>query len=261
MIKLLTKSLLLILLNLSSAQAQPQCAVEKFTQFQMQYCLYPGKGPLLVLQNPLGSDMSIWPKSFIQNLNQFSEVLVYNRLGYGASHYLAHKIDQSTTANVVSAQLNDLLKQLSINKPIVMVGHSIGGLYAQDFVRNYPKNIEALVLIDSSSPLEPQINSPFVSKIIPQKGTTTYFESIGYNQSMDQVNDSPKMPQIPLLVITATEHGGPQTIENQWQELQRKLTETSPKGIQVIAQGSGHFVYQDNPNLVVKSIHDLIQEK
>lgn len=241
------------------AYSTPKCSIEKFHQYQMEYCLYDGNSPLLVLEGSQGNNMSAWPKSFLHNLNQFSAVLVYNRIGYGKSYYYKiHKLD-SVTAKNVSEHLHKLLSRLKIKKPMIIVAHSIGGIYAQYFVRNYPENISGLVIIDGDSSFEPKINSPFQSKTPEKKGSIAYLESTGFNQSMDQVNSSPVFQNIPLLIITATNHGSDKKIEELWQILQRNLAKQSSKGKQIIAYGSGHFIFLDNPGLVVKEIHKFIR--
>lgn len=248
-----------LLIPMHSFAEEPKCHIEKFNLYQMEYCLYKGQGPLVVLESPLGNDLTIWPDTFIKELNKFSEVLVYNRIGYGKSYFLKGKIIEPITAKTSSTYLRSLLDRLAIDKSIILIGHSIGGLYAQYFTRNY-QGVAALVLIDASSSLEPKVNSPFQSKIPDKKGSIAYFESAGFNQSMDQVNNSSSFPNIPLLVITATNHGSSKSIETQWQNLQKEMAKQSTQGKQIIATGSGHFIYQDNPDLVIKEVYNLIKK-
>lgn len=243
----------------STTHASPKCRVQKFKSYQIQYCFYDGKGPLLVLEAPLGSDLSIWPKSFLQKLNKSAAILVYNRIGYEKSRFYQSKIEQAVTARLVAKHLHTLLSHLKIEKKVILVGHSIGGLYMQYFVRNYPKNIGGIVLIDSSSSFEPKINSPFRTRALIEKYSTPYFEMLGYNQSIEQIEASPKFPNIPLLVITATNHEMNKGTEAWWQDLQKKIVNQSSKGEQIIAYGKGHFVYNEAPDLVTNAIQSFIQ--
>src|SRR6478609_6060016 len=72
---------LLIVIS-SLANATPKCGIKKFNEYQIQYCLYKGDGPLFVLEGPQGNDMSVWPHSFLHKLNKLGELLIYNRIGY-----------------------------------------------------------------------------------------------------------------------------------------------------------------------------------
>lgn len=250
--------ILLLFMQISYAKA-PKCNVEKFKQYQMEYCLYTGSGPLLVLEGSQGNSMAIWPQSFLRDLNRFSEILIYNRIGYGQSRIDNAQQLQLVTAKSVSTHLHALLKRLNIHKRIIIIAHSIGGIYAQYYVRNYPENIAGLVMIDADSSFEPKINSPFQSKMPDKVDSMGYFESQGFNESMDQVNSSPRFPDIPLLVITATNHGSNNKTEKLWQELQKNIAKQSPQGRQIIANGSGHFVFEDSPALVVAAIDHFIR--
>ncbi len=252
-------ALMSLFILMTSVNAAPRCGIEKFNQYQIQYCLYEGNGPLLVLEGSQGNDMTVWPKPFLHKLNQFAKVLVYNRIGYGQSYYYQHRAMHSVTAKNVAEHLHDLLYRLKINKPVVIIAHSIGGIYAQYFIRNYPVSVAALVMIDADSSFEPKVDSPFQSKTPEKIGSIGHLEATGFNQSMDQVNHSSSFPNIPLLVITATNHGSDKKTEELWQKLQQEIVKQSPQGRQIIAYGSGHFVFQESPDLVIKAIEQLVQ--
>jgi pimeloyl-ACP methyl ester carboxylesterase len=79
-------------------------------------------------------------------------------------------------------------------------------------------------------------------------------EMAGFNLSMNEVNNTPIFPNIPLLVISATNHGSDPNLENKWQTLQKEIVKLSPQGKQIIAIGSGHFVYVDQPGVVINAI-------
>ncbi|AMO85773.1 Alpha/beta hydrolase family protein [Solibacillus isronensis B3W22] len=51
----------------------------------------------------------------------------------------------------VVKELFDLISVLEISEPIVLVGHSYGGLCVQHFAKSYPKMVAGMVLVDSSS--------------------------------------------------------------------------------------------------------------
>jgi hypothetical protein len=73
--------------------------------------------------------------------------------------------------------------------------------------------------------------------------------------------------QIPLTVIS---HGQPQDVpgmsaeinqsyEDAWQEMQREIAGMSARGEQVIAQESGHMIHHQQPDLVVREIHRMVE--
>lgn len=52
----------------------------------------------------------------------------------------------------IASDLHSLLERASIPGPYVLVGHSLGGLYAQVFAARYPADVAGMVLLDSTHP-------------------------------------------------------------------------------------------------------------
>jgi pimeloyl-ACP methyl ester carboxylesterase len=219
------------------------------------YCLYSGPGPLLVLLSSQVDGMASWPRSFIEALKALAGVLVYDRRGYGDSDPLP---PGPVTAETVAADLQGLLQALQVSGPLVLVGHSVGGLYAQYFARNHPEEVAAVVLIDASSSFEPIDDPRFATRGTLKPGTPDYQEDAGYDTSILQTRRSPPLPPIPLVVLTATDHRSPAAFEREWRDVQAQIAAQSPLGHQVIAEGSGHYVQDDQPELVVEAIRQVL---
>jgi pimeloyl-ACP methyl ester carboxylesterase len=71
-------------------------------------------------------------------------------------------------ADDVALRLHALTGALALPAPYIVVGHSLGGFYAQVFARRYPKDVAAVVLVDAASQFEPP--GVFVSKSTPKPG-------------------------------------------------------------------------------------------
>lgn len=105
--------------------------------------------PTLVLETGLGNDALIW--SGIQaTLAQTTRVCAYDRAGFGWSESRSGPRD----ADHITAELHQLLAQAGIKGPIVLMAHSIGGLYVRDYASRYPAQIAGMIFVDSSSPLQ-----------------------------------------------------------------------------------------------------------
>jgi pimeloyl-ACP methyl ester carboxylesterase len=172
-------------------------------------------------------------------------------------HPMIYKIDHDG-AKAAAADLHQLLERLHIDQPVVLVGHSLGGLYAQYFARHYPPHVGAVVLIDATSPFEPVADPRFQTRAKLKPGSTDYWENAGVDTSILQTRQSPPFPPIPLLVLTATDHRSPQTFEQEWRHIQARTAAQWPLGRQVIAQGSGHYIQNDQPELVIDQIRQLV---
>lgn len=245
----------------STASAEPLCGIADFPAYQLQYCRYPGKAPALVLEAGMGRGMESWPPEFIERLNGISEVLIYNRIGYGKSRFHRRHPRGQVMARESSRRLHRLLRQLYDDAPVVLVGHSLGGLYAQYFARAYPQQTAALVLLDAASPFEPETHNPFEGRAPRAHRSLGYLEWKGAQGSQAQMRHMRAQPQAPMLVVVATDHASVPAVEALWQRTQKGLASSSPRGRLVVASGSGHDVYADAPALVAMEIERLLREE
>src|SRR5688500_6802651 len=78
-------------------------------------------------------------------------------------------------ADEVAARLHALTETLALPTPFIVVGHSLGGFYAQIFARCYPDDVAGVVLIDAASQFEPP--GVFVSKSKPAPGSVAEADS------------------------------------------------------------------------------------
>ena len=110
------------------------------------YCTGSGN-PTVVLDSGLGDDWLIWQK--VQPvLSTFTRACSYDRAGLGWSDPQPGPHGALT----ISEQLGELLDKAQVPRPIILVGHSAGGLYARAFASKYPAQVSGLVLVDTSSP-------------------------------------------------------------------------------------------------------------
>jgi len=103
--------------------------------------------PTLVLDAGLGNDGLIW--SAVQPaLSQTTRVCSYDRAGMGWSDPVPPPRD----ADHIADQLHGLLAAAGINGPIVLMGHSIAGIYIRAYAIRYPGQVAGLVFVDASTP-------------------------------------------------------------------------------------------------------------
>ncbi len=106
-----------------------------------------GKGPLnVVVETAMGSCSAEW-WHVAEKLSEKRAVLVYDRAGYGKSS----RSQLPRNPKNVACELFQLLRYLDVKNPLVLIGHSLGGLYVQQFARSYPELTKGIVLLDPLS--------------------------------------------------------------------------------------------------------------
>lgn len=209
-------------------------------------------GRPVVFISGLGEEMDNWDR-VVPSIARCARVVRYDRPGIGASRPAP---DAPVLTQDVALRLRAILADLDIAAPIVLVAHSLGGLYAQAFARLFPEQTAGVVLVDASSPLEPE--GVFVSTQLPPPGTPSAWEAAGIAESVAALKSGPDFPDVPLLVLVATDHEDTAEREALWLDVQRLTAALSPRGELHIAQGSGHDIQEDRPETVVAAIEAVM---
>ncbi|MFZ1088249.1 MAG: alpha/beta hydrolase [Xanthobacteraceae bacterium] len=211
--------------------------------------------PTVVFEAGLGNDSTTW-KFVAGPIATAARVVLYDRAGLGQSLPLIK--NTAVTADEVATNLHGLLAAADIRPPYILVGHSLGGLYVQMFARKYPKEVSGAVLLDSSSADAP---SELKTRARLDPGTAAYLEQEGIPESNKRVMNGGPFPDIALTVIAATDHG---PFFKQWEatlmRLQQQLATLSPQATFIVAQGSGHDVQMDRPEIVIDAVRRMVRE-
>jgi pimeloyl-ACP methyl ester carboxylesterase len=104
--------------------------------------------PTVILEPGLGEparDMGRWIAPAVART---TTVCVYDRAGHGQSEDGAGRQD----ADSVARDLHTLLARARVPAPYVLAGHSLGGIFALNFARRYPRGLAGVALIDSMHP-------------------------------------------------------------------------------------------------------------
>lgn len=78
-------------------------------------------------------------------VSKFARVVSFDRAGYGWSSVS----DKPYTSEDVVNDLSHILKELRIEPPYILVGHSFGGLNMRLFASKYSEKVASLILIDA----------------------------------------------------------------------------------------------------------------
>jgi pimeloyl-ACP methyl ester carboxylesterase len=114
------------------------------------FCQGEGR-PTVILESGLSATVAIWTRIQMRLANT-TQVCAYDRAGIGWSESSSSEPD----ANFVVQQLHTLLHKANLQGPFVVVGHSMGGLFARAYTATFPKQVAGLVLLDTVHPNQGQ---------------------------------------------------------------------------------------------------------
>ena len=104
-----------------------------------------GKGKTVVLLHGFMEDQTMW-ESIDKELSSGYQTIRIDLPGHGSSP----NFDSVHTMDFMAEQIKNILDGNSVSRAI-FIGHSMGGYVSLAFAEKYPKNIEGLVLLNSSA--------------------------------------------------------------------------------------------------------------
>lgn len=129
--------------RLTDRYSPPGAMISVGTHRLHLYCQGTGSPPVLL---EAGSGLAYVNWNAVQvGLTPITTVCSYDRSGLGWSE----TGPAEPSANQAATELNALLEASGISGPWILVGHSLGGLYARQFLNLYPNEVAAVVLLDS----------------------------------------------------------------------------------------------------------------
>ena len=232
------------------------------------YLAEAGTGePTVLFEAGLGDSAATWA-GVIPAVAAFANVLSYDRPNTNAS--ASDPAPMPRTADDVVADLDALLGTATKSGPYVLVGHSVGGLFARLYASRYPDQVAGLVLVDASHEEQDQRRQAMVSADLfaaEQQAVNSNSEGIDLAASFAQMSAATPLEPMPLVVLSAGvadpaffPPGWPMEEEAKLHaELQADLAGQVPNGRLVVAEQSGHYIQQTQPDLIVAAIQDVVQ--
>lgn len=235
---------------------------------KLEYITAGNGGPPIILINGGGGPLEGWYK-IMPKLAEFSSVVAYNRFGIGGSD----KPSEPQQGIAIVESLKEMLNALQIRPPYLLVGHSLGGYYANLFARLYSEEVIGVVLLEASHPNDLLLNQhqgKFIQTINKMLGMfdsfskTNKFKEVHHvNETVEQIQRANPFPNIPLYVVTGGKQPNkwfmPMEVHKQRMDNQKNFLRLSTQATQIIAPNSGHFPQISEPEIVIKAVKDCFQ--
>lgn len=220
--------------------------------------------PTVVLEAGLNGDHRTW-EAVRPELSDSVKVCAYDRANISPSDSAP---GPRTAADAVD-DLNALLANAGLERPIILVGFSMGGIISPLYAATYPADVAGLVLVESNHPNE---WDQFRQHLTPEQIEADQAFSMDNREKLDpyasfkETQSAGPLPEVPLVVVTAPNATG------QWPpdwdadlfdrlraEQQADLASRIPGGVQVFADESGHHVPSEQPQIIIEAVHDVLE--
>jgi pimeloyl-ACP methyl ester carboxylesterase len=247
-------------------------------------CLGEGS-PTVVLDAGWGMDWRTW-NVVMPKIQPHTRVCAYDRASMGYSD------DQLglRTSGQIAEQLHTLLANAKVEGPYIVVGHSLGGMNMLVFADRYRDEVLGLVLVDSEHPDQADRLSAVLPTPAPKESEAlaslrkdivdanpddpNFPEPMNWAETLAQVRAVKSLGSLPLAVLV---HGAdnPKILsqwysglpddliakqEQVWLDLHKEQAALSSDSQLIVAKNSGHFIQNDEPQLVIDAILGLVEK-
>lgn len=236
---------------------------------RIRYCLSGSGRPSILLFSGAGVSLEGWQPLY-PAIERLGTVLAWNRFGMQGSD----PPREPQSGAVVLGTLRELLRCTGLPAPYVLVGHSLGGLFANLFARLYPEETAGVLFVEATHPGDGEMLKKHENQLVRALGKLLALPQVLFQKNVHselecadetarEVELAGPFPPVPVRVVT----GG--LTPRSWllspaaigakRAHQQELARLSPLGEQLIAQESGHFPQLTQPRLVVAALAQLLE--
>lgn len=284
----------LILLNTFSGWAQKKMVELDGIKYRVFHNDVSGRKkdqPALIFENGWGADLDNWAP-ILEEIGKSQIVFAYDRSGVGESEYN----EMTPTLKNTAGTLRRLLELENIAPPYILIGHSLGGVYARGFTGIYPDEVKAVVFVDPADFTESKEDwkEPFRKVGIPEKKIEEILYDRLYAEKVDEkmppalwqelevlkgwrkvdfaeLRDLP-LPRIPVYFFVGGRFDVPPELrskdmdqealfgfrKHQWnRHFTEVIDRSGGEGALIYVPTAGHFVHRDAPRIFIDNLLSL----
>ena len=263
-----------LFVSLGAGQArieEPGCRDVRVADSSIHACLSGSGPPTVVLAAGAGLTSRTW-EPVVQALRGEARVLTFDRPGLGQSP--PGPLPRTPTR--IAQEIRALLVAMEIDGPLILVGHSMGGVHALRFASLYPEQVQGIVTLDTPPPGFEQARLEILTpeereqrRRVRANGlhsapAVVRHEREGLESPGEWRFDFPR--ELPLTVVVADSQnfgrlGSSEEHRRLWLSESRKWLALSDDSTLVVAEGSGHMVHREKTELVVGIVRDLLARR
>jgi len=192
----------------------------------------------------------------------FARVCSFDPLGAGRSDPVPgiHPV-----AAVVS-NMHDLFFNAGIQKPLVLVGASAGGILIRQYEERYPSEVAGFVFVDSAHEEQEWRDAAISTSFDPNWDNLQFLKENGFLPPRQHLH---WRDNVPLIVLERTDlppcSAFPGLTQRQcdeinqaWHGFQVDLSQRSCYGQLRPVPGSGHAMHQQRPDAIAQAVQDVV---
>lgn len=246
---------------------------------RIEAIVYGAGTPAVVIEPSFGGSAAEW-QAIAERIAGETTVIAYNRAAYGASS----RARDRRSAEQIAADLDGVLGRLEITGPVILVGHSMGGVYLRAFAARHLDRVAGMVLVDSSHERQWAVlpahyslkNRLLGSILLPQlvffsrrkwRGGSDRWSMVREYLTFKRLTaaDAPlaagALGERPLAVLTRGPQGQAESdgLWQAWYGLQRELAGLSRNSRHLISDSPQHYLNEGDPDLIVGTVIDVIR--
>jgi pimeloyl-ACP methyl ester carboxylesterase len=195
-------------------------------------------------------------------LLQKAMLISVDRPGFGSSNF-GHA---EPSLQKQAAMLKPMLEEYKENRPIILVGHSLGGPLIARMAMDYPELIDGLVFVSASidPDLEPNemwfrapLATPFLKWILPRSFRASNDEIYKLKPELENMLPTWKNITVPSTFVQGKEDS---FVPYQNVDFAKRMLVNAPVNIQLI-EGVDHFIPWSHPQLIRQATLEMLEKQ
>lgn len=230
--------------------------------YNMHFNILKGTGTPILFEAGAGNDGSVW-NNILEKIHAVTgtTLITYDRAGFGQSE-VNPNLKNDSDFGILNGikELETGLAKLGFDKDIILVPHSYGGFYTTLYASRHPDNVKYVVRIDANLVghyTDDVLKAMGQEEISPKTPETlgNYYLFKTYPETVKLLRTIDFPSKVPVIDITSPIQGPYPywywVIRN---KAHKDFVAAEPNRIEIIAAGSGHYIFHDNPALIINTI-------
>lgn len=244
-------------------QSQSLDTLVDIGKYKMHFKIMKGVGTPILFEAGAGNDSSIW-NDILQKIHKVTgtTLITYDRSGFGQSE-LNHNLKNDSDFGLVNGikELEIGLSKLGYNNDIILVPHSYGGFYTTLYASRHPDKVKYVVRIDANLVgvyTDDVLKMMEEEEEVPPKSPETigvFYLVKTYPETVKILREIDFPSNVPVIdIISPMNRGYPDEYWALIRKVHKDFVDAESNRVEIIAEGSGHYIFQDNPGLIINTI-------